>query len=121
MNRCAGLAAFTAMLLFVSVGAEAQKMYRWVDDSGRVHYGDRPPPGKRQEVRKAQTPPAGNEAASGVTPACAELNERLATYRSATELVEQDALGNERSYSADEREQLITRTAAARDEACAPG
>jgi hypothetical protein len=32
-------------LLLLSVGmAQAQSAYRWVDQAGKVHYGDRPPP-----------------------------------------------------------------------------
>jgi hypothetical protein len=33
------------LLVFLCAGmAQAQTMYRWVDQDGKVHYGDRPPP-----------------------------------------------------------------------------
>ena len=114
-----GLIAIALMLCLANT-AEAQKMYRWVDEQGRVHYGDRPPPGKRQELRKARDPSAGQDAAGAeVSEACRELEQRLASYRSATELVEQDALGNKRSYTPEQRAQLIARTEEAREQACA--
>jgi hypothetical protein len=32
------------LLLAVSIAADAQQLYRWVDENGVVHYGDRVPP-----------------------------------------------------------------------------
>jgi glutaredoxin len=42
--------------------AQAQSMYRWVDQEGQVHYGDRPPPGKAVEERKYSAPSADRQA-----------------------------------------------------------
>ena len=50
MNRGTWLLALAALL---ATGAQAQ-YYRWVDEQGKVHYGDRPPPsvaGKTQAMR----------------------------------------------------------------------
>lgn len=45
------LAAFWMLvILSAAPGAYAEGLYRWVDDKGRVHYGDQLPP---QEVNKA--------------------------------------------------------------------
>jgi glutaredoxin len=57
----------TALLLalFCAGLAQAQTAYRWVDQDGKVHYGDRPPPPKEaREVqeRKYSAPAAGREA-----------------------------------------------------------
>lgn len=44
---------FWLLALFFATAAHAQ-YYRWVDDKGKVHYGDRPPPavaGKAQAMR----------------------------------------------------------------------
>lgn len=44
MSRAAAIAFLSAALLLGSVHAHADdKVYRWVDRNGRVHYGDRPP------------------------------------------------------------------------------
>lgn len=43
-------AAFWMLALLTAPVADAQGLYRWVDDKGRVHYGDQLPP---QEVNKA--------------------------------------------------------------------
>lgn len=40
---CAGL---------IQTQAQAQTLYRWVDQEGKVHYGDRPPPKAAKEVRE---------------------------------------------------------------------
>lgn len=44
----------TLLLALSCVGlVQAQTMYRWVDQDGKVHYGDRPPPPKAaKEVRE---------------------------------------------------------------------
>jgi hypothetical protein len=41
-NAARHLAAILLMLMAGSVPAD---VYRWVDDTGQVHYGDQPPPG----------------------------------------------------------------------------
>lgn len=48
------LASLLALALGAS-GASAQ-IYKWVDDSGRVHYGEKPPPGSRPS--EVKPPPA---------------------------------------------------------------
>lgn len=56
----------TALLLALSCAAamapaQAQTAYRWVDQDGKVHYGDRPPPPKAArevEERKYSAPAA---------------------------------------------------------------
>lgn len=39
-------------LASLSLGVQAGELYRWVDSSGKVHYGDAPPPGIQVEARK---------------------------------------------------------------------
>lgn len=44
------LLLFLAALVFILCSAPLQaQVYRWVDDDGKVHYGDRPPIGKEVE------------------------------------------------------------------------
>ena len=49
------------ILLFLSLAANAAlaEMYKWVDDEGNVHYGDRPP--VKNEFEKMKPPPAADE------------------------------------------------------------
>lgn len=59
----------TMLMLCIAVTAVASGVYRWVDASGKVHYGDQPPPGaKTSEVHVKQTKPAPVAAAEAVTP-----------------------------------------------------
>lgn len=50
----------TLLTMFVLTAAHAQSVYRWVDQDGKLHYGDRPPPGQRERVteRRPSAPPA---------------------------------------------------------------
>lgn len=45
MNNKHGIGVLT-LLLLTSFGAEAAKVYSWVDGNGVTHYTDAPPPGK---------------------------------------------------------------------------
>ena len=48
--------AFAAMMAFA---VAAQTMYKWVDESGRTHYTDTPPPdGKGQKIDVRAPPPS---------------------------------------------------------------
>lgn len=52
------LTLFAAAMLALPAAAE---MYRWVDENGRVHYSDQPPPAtvKQQKQMKQRVRPAG--------------------------------------------------------------
>lgn len=56
-----------ALLLWPALAAQAEQVYRWVDENGVVHYGATPPPGKsaeERELRYTRNPdPAAAEAA----------------------------------------------------------
>ena len=47
-------------ILLLPCGAALGEVFRWVDDNGRVHYTDKPPPGQgeRVEVTTSPEPPA---------------------------------------------------------------
>lgn len=49
--------ALLSVLLFLS-GAVFADLYRWVDENGKVHYTDTPPPGNARKSKKLQTPSA---------------------------------------------------------------
>jgi glutaredoxin len=49
------LPALLALLVFAAAGAaQAQQLYRWTDDKGKVHITDSPPPGNAKDVQKAK-------------------------------------------------------------------
>ena len=43
LTRCAFIAALIGAL--IASGASAATLYRWVDEAGVTHYGEKPPPG----------------------------------------------------------------------------
>ena len=52
-----GMLLVAMLLLFSSFPADAQKVYKWVDDDGTVHYSTTPPPAaKTEETRVRATP-----------------------------------------------------------------
>jgi hypothetical protein len=58
--------ALLAMLLCGAFLAGAQTMYRWVDEKGRTHYSQEPPPdGKAQKVEVKPSGPAPRQAVPG--------------------------------------------------------
>jgi glutaredoxin len=54
-----------ALLLLLPALAQAQ-MYRWIDESGKVHYSDQAPPSSARSVEKKSVP--GNPSASPPLP-----------------------------------------------------
>ncbi len=56
-SRPVSTALLVAMLLLCG-GAQAQKIYKWVDQNGKTHYGDSAPSdmGTAQEIRVPKTP-----------------------------------------------------------------
>jgi glutaredoxin len=62
----------TALLLAllcaaVMAPAQAQTAYRWVDQDGKVHYGDRPPKEAREVQERKYSAPAADRAPSFAT------------------------------------------------------
>lgn len=55
------ISLFSALLLGLSTQALAEKIYRWVDESGQTHFSSRPPeeqPQRAQEYNVRVAPPA---------------------------------------------------------------
>lgn len=102
-------------------------VYRWVDAQGRVHFGD--PASAPSAAERLNPPPATTSAAvvDGTSPEterqpddgeCTRARTRLTTYLAAERVIETDALGQQREYSGDQREQLIARAELAANQAC---
>jgi hypothetical protein len=47
-----------ALLVLLAAGSASAQMYRWVDQDGKVRYGDTPPPGVKASPIKAPPPAA---------------------------------------------------------------
>ena len=112
-----------AVLFFfaVAMSAQAGQVYKWTDEKGRVHYGDKPVANaKKVEPKPGTQPPASEPGADRRARECVAQREKLETYRSASKVVEQDSLGRDREYSEEERQQLITRTEQRIAELCQP-
>lgn len=112
-------------LMLASLPVMAGEVYKWIDAGGRIHYGDQPQPGwKRVEVRApgsvgpaaAVTVNAKDQAAARA--ACEKKRKDVESYKAASRIVEQDALGREKEYSEDERNKLIEMTRKQADQAC---
>ena len=54
-----------AALLAAACAASAQQMYRWIDEQGRVHVTDTPPPPGARSAQSKAVPPAAAAAAPG--------------------------------------------------------
>jgi hypothetical protein len=123
MRSAAILAA--VLLAGMSVSQAATKVYRWTDKDGHVHFTDQPPahiPSTAVDISAPATAAApaangGDDAAAaadqGAKPAaedCQKLKDKLASYKSADKITETDALGNVRTFSAEDRKKLLELT-----------
>lgn len=102
-----------------------ERTYRWVDASGRVHYGDVKTANSEQvQVKPGQavsaTPKAVTEAAAARQLDCKRKQDQLAAYSNSSEINETDSLGNTRTFTAAERQALIERTKQQVQFACEP-
>lgn len=125
--------AMIVLLLGLASPAQAE-LYRWVDDSGQVHYSDKKPNNNEQPTGVAETldfapGTAAAKARRDRAEAEARENERIAercgaaraqleAYRRAVSLVRQGPDGAEVELSSSEREALIEQSQAKVDAAC---
>lgn len=124
----------TLPLLLFTAGASAA-VYKWVDEQGTVHFGDRPPhyEAKPLKVRPASLPPPSEAAAADQTaggPAggdgekggegeteeqknperseyCRRAQEDLKRYEAAERLAREDEQGNQVILDGAQREELL--------------
>ena len=123
--------ALIGLLLSLSLGVSAADVYKWKDAQGRTHFGDRP----TQDAEKITVKPgSGEDPSIGETGRkelealkmqdkkyanCKQKREQLETWKKATRIVEQDGLGREKEYNADEKAQLVQRAQSAYEKECA--
>lgn len=116
------LASCTLLVMGVA-SAAGDRIYRWKGADGKTYFGDTPP-SSAQDVRNVENRFAAPANPGAATPARTELTEeqvaaletecankrtQLKTYRNASRLVERDALGRERVYTLEERQQLVAK------------
>lgn len=106
--------------------------YRWVDDQGQVHFGDRPPDRSAERLNLPGSPaapatPAADDAEADTQAPrsladrrqdCERLRALVKSYRQADELLWEDPDGSRRPMNAQEREELLQRSQADADQAC---
>lgn len=125
-------AALIALCLLLAAGpCQAQKIYRWVGADGKVKYGDMPPStatdvqpfdkriGTTTAVPAAAATAATDEQVLARRQTCTTKAAQLKSFSNATKLIETDALGRKREYTAEERKLLVERTRAELDSQCA--
>lgn len=77
----------TLLLLTISLAAWGQKVYRWVDGDGNVHYGDRVPPEYAEQVfGRPETEKAENPEDAAAAQQAQEDRILLMTYLSVEEI-----------------------------------
>jgi hypothetical protein len=99
-----------AVLALLAAGSAGAQLYKWVDQDGKVRYGDTPPPGAKTSAIKAPEPvPAPG--AKALTPAEEEqaFRRRQAEARKQEEKAEADSRAKtERSENCERmRNQLL--------------
>lgn len=122
----------TSLMLASFVASAAA--YRWVDEQGKVHYGDQPPPGAERikapppaaepgatepQASPQATPQTSRSGSMSAADACQEYRSRLARYNSTPHLAVRGDDGEPRMMSAAERDNLINTTKTRGDEICA--
>lgn len=122
----ASVAAALSLLCLGAVQA-GEKTYRWVDEKGRVHYSDvKSEKGEQVQVKPGSsitaTPKDAAETIAARQLECQRRREQVALYKASNDINETDNLGRSRTYTAEERQQLIDRSEQAAKAACSqPG
>jgi hypothetical protein len=113
---------FLILGLLLASSLFAQEVYRWTDEEGNVHYGDRPPPEEETERVQIQASPSpepveDGEADSGQERNRPQLSEqecegmrgRLEEYRSADTLYRINEEGEEEALAEEAAQAEIRR------------
>jgi len=116
------IAVLAAAASFAAYG----DVYKWVDQNGNVHYGDKPKQGgDRVDVKpgSGSGEPTGEQAdkiAKDRQAACDQKKAKLATYKNAASVTETNSLGQVREYNEQEKQALIAKAEKDVADACNP-
>ena len=119
----------TTLIVLTSIGASlpaVAEIYRWVDEDGVTHYGDRPAANAEHVRIRDGKPvsPTKEEKAETVELAalreeqCEMAQSRYKEYSSSDRLIEQDDFGKKRELSPDERLAAIAKAKSDVDAYC---
>ena len=76
------------LIFFLSPAAQAAGVYKWVDEQGKVHYGDRPGNNNASKIAAPSSPPASDKSLSERN---AKRDKFLHTMAEERKLKEEDA------------------------------
>ncbi|MCU0976914.1 MAG: DUF4124 domain-containing protein [Steroidobacteraceae bacterium] len=111
-NRLILLALPLLALVLSAAQAEAQKVYRWVDKNGQVHYGDKVPPeyaSQNRDVLNKSGIKVGTELAAGTPEAIKAREEAERAQAAAAEQARRDRMLLQTYQSPEEIELLRAR------------
>jgi len=74
----------TGLILFAAFSAQAE-IYKWVDENGKVQYGDQPPPAANKQKLKVTAP-------QGVTPAAQQQTKVIENAAAGKQTAEDAAI-----------------------------
>ena len=111
------LLAVAALLFCAAASAQSPTLYRWVDKDGHVHYGDsgqapnaRPVNPKLLNSGEDASASADDDKAAAAKQAeCKGKADEYNRFKNAASFTETDALGNSRTYTPAEKDQLVER------------
>jgi hypothetical protein len=119
--------------LFSTGAIAANKLYKWADEAGNIHYSEKAPSGRTAEEIASDTvpevnsapldttpveipPPADQEAAQQLADKCQGLYRDLALYEGGQQITDRE--GNVMVVSEEMRQAKITEFKAALDQFC---
>jgi hypothetical protein len=126
------IAALTLAALVAGATVAAERVYKWVDKDGVVHYGQQPPPEAQAEaieVQKGYSTPADDEVKEGTEAEkeaarnaayCKTATENFDALKSSREITHKDQYGTVHTLTAEERAVESDRAKAAMDKFCKP-
>lgn len=82
LRRGALRAGLLAATLAGALGGEvgAQQIYRWTDETGKVHFGNQPPPGTKAEAKDREKGEVEIECESTVKAECQRLQKKYGKW-----------------------------------------
>ena len=102
-------------------------IYKWTDAQGKVHYGDKPKTGGEEVEIKGTggngprlVDPDAEKAQAARDAECKSRQAKLAKYRAAPSISEQDELGHVKEYNDTERALFLERYEKKVQEVCTP-
>jgi hypothetical protein len=112
-----------ALVLMLACAAASADVYKWKDQNGVWHYGDKP----KHDAQQVEIKPDSGTAEPSVAEAdrqgrdkeCQDKKAQLEGWRKSTKMSEVDSLGREREFTKEERAQFMALQEKKMQEICA--